>query len=723
VATAGVVDALVNPNNSSQRYVLWGNGRIDAIGGAPTVTGQATWYDRVDQPIAVAIWITNWATGAGYVLDKFGGVHDHNGATAMTNGLLNGVPYTNGTATRYVDWSWDPSGSGQGYALDHYGQLWPFGGATAPTVVSGKRWVWAAAKKLAMQWSPTKKAIILDVYGGLSREFGLSTAPTPGLYSYGNDVARDLAVTDWTTPAGYELDKYGAVHEWGGAPAITGPYRAGADVAREIEVLSASNPTRLWEVWSGAQQWEPVASTPPTVTAGGGSSEVQTITKNGTVTGGTFTLTYSGQTTAAIAYNATASAVQTALRALSNIGSTGVSVTGTGAPATPWAVTFAGSLANTDVPQMTATSSLTGTSPSISIAIATPGEASSPTATVTTTTRPVLAWNYTDPQGDTQTAWELYVYTQAFVNTYTVTAEDGSVINNPLTYYGPQVGAASAVFAASGIEPTTRGATPTVDLANGTYRMYVRAQDSAGQWSAWSNYGWTQNVPLPATPTGLTATANQAGFSVALSVSATTGGSANRVRFEYSDNGGTTWAGVRGATAVLLKATTTATDPDAPLGIARQYRAIAYATSPRVASAASNTATATLTTLAYVLTAVDSAALGGKMRVQEPVEWVRPVSVGVFQGLGADYATVIKDGRPKGKRFTVHLFSEDATTFATIQSLAESVSTLVYRDPYGSVRYCELVGDWPASLIEGAGTRHIHDTSLDLVEVKPPQEV
>lgn len=710
MATASVVDAIVNPNNSAQRYVLWGNGRIDAIGGAPAVTGQATWYDRVDQPIAVAIWVTNWATGAGYVLDKFGGVHDHNGATPMANGLLNGVPYTNGTATRYVDWSWNPSGNGQGYALDHYGQMWPYGGATAPTVVSGKRWTWAAAKKLAMQWSPTKLALILDVYGGLHREFSSAADPAPGLYSYGNDVARDLAVTDWTTPSGYELDKYGAVHEWGSAPAITGPYRAGADVARDIEVLSASNPTKLWEVWSGAQQWEIVASTPPTVNAGAGTTDVQRVAITGTPTGGTFTLTFNGQTTAAIAYNATATTVQTALRALSGIGSTGVTVTGGPGPGTAWVVTFAGSLAFTDVAQMTATSSLTGgTSPTVAVTTTTPGENASPAKTVTTTTRPTLAWTYTDPQADTQTEYRVMVFTETFAAANSMT--------------DPTKWAASALVDVTGIEPTTRGVTPTVDFPNASYRLYVRAKDSAGQYSAWSSWSWTQNVPLPATPTGLTATANQAGYLVSLSVSATTGGSANLIRFEYSDNGGTTWVGVRGATAVTLAATTTATDRDAPLGVTRTYRAIAYATNPRVASATSGTATATLTTLAYVLTAVDNAALGGQMRVQEPVEWSRPVSAGIFQGLGADYATVVKDGKPKSKRFTVHLFSEDATTWATIQSLAESASTLVYRDPYGSVRYCELVGDWPASLVPGAATRHMHDTDLSLVEVKPPTEV
>src|SRR5215217_5547460 len=52
----------------------------------------------------------------------------------------------------------------------------------------------------------------------------------------------------------------------------------------------------------------------------GGANEQQTVTITGTPTGGTFTLTYAGATTAAIAYNAAAAAVTTALEALPNIG-------------------------------------------------------------------------------------------------------------------------------------------------------------------------------------------------------------------------------------------------------------------------------------------------------------------------------------------------------------------------------------------------------------------
>jgi hypothetical protein len=79
------------------------------------------------------------------------------------------------------------------------------------------------------------------------------------------------------------------------------------------------------------------------------------------VTGGTFTLTFDGETTGAITYSATpatlASNVGTALVALSNIPSGGVAVTTTGG----YLVEFVGGLAATAVPTMTLDgSSLTG---------------------------------------------------------------------------------------------------------------------------------------------------------------------------------------------------------------------------------------------------------------------------------------------------------------------------------------------------------------------------
>lgn len=110
--------------------------------------------------------------------------------------------------------------------------------------------------------------------------------------------------------------------------------------------------------------------------AGAGTNEVQTATITGTPTGGTFTLTYAGQTTTAIAYNATAAAVQTALEALSNIDPADVVVTGGPGVTTPYTITFGGKLAGRDVTAITGTGTFTGgTTPAITITTPTPGVA------------------------------------------------------------------------------------------------------------------------------------------------------------------------------------------------------------------------------------------------------------------------------------------------------------------------------------------------------------
>lgn len=98
-----------------------------------------------------------------------------------------------------------------------------------------------------------------------------------------------------------------------------------------------------------------------------GTNEQQTV-KVTSATGGTFTLTYSGQTTAAIAYNATAAAVQTALEALSNIDPGDVLVAGTTVnSAAGVTVTFSNRLRWTNVAAMTSTSSLTGTGAAVAV--------------------------------------------------------------------------------------------------------------------------------------------------------------------------------------------------------------------------------------------------------------------------------------------------------------------------------------------------------------------
>lgn len=100
--------------------------------------------------------------------------------------------------------------------------------------------------------------------------------------------------------------------------------------------------------------------------AGSGNS-VQTVTL-ANATGGTFTVTYDGETTAAIAFNATGAQFQTAVEALSNVQPGDIVV---GKAGSVFTVSFVGSrfLGSTSTPLFTANgASLTGTSPTVTVA-------------------------------------------------------------------------------------------------------------------------------------------------------------------------------------------------------------------------------------------------------------------------------------------------------------------------------------------------------------------
>jgi RHS repeat-associated protein len=111
-----------------------------------------------------------------------------------------------------------------------------------------------------------------------------------------------------------------------------------------------------------AEKWltsgDPVPSIAiSTTTQGGPSSEVQRVgfTADMMISSGTFTLSFGGQTTGTIAYDASAATVQTALQGLSTIGSGNVVATKTQSTMTAqeWQVTFQGSLAGTNQNQIT----------------------------------------------------------------------------------------------------------------------------------------------------------------------------------------------------------------------------------------------------------------------------------------------------------------------------------------------------------------------------------
>lgn len=158
------------------------------------------------------------------------------------------------------------------------------------------------------------------------------------------------------------------------------------------------------------------------ITSGAGTSEVQTLTL--TATGGTFTVTYNGQTTAPQTASASlpaTAALQTALQGLSTIGAGNVLVTGTAGSS--YVLTFAGTLAATNVNTVTVNAtSLTGG-----------------TLTATTTTPGVAAVTSTVVKG----------YTGQNLRSFGVDLQDGLINKRIVINNGEAVASGSTAYIAT----------------------------------------------------------------------------------------------------------------------------------------------------------------------------------------------------------------------------------------------------------------------------------
>lgn len=102
-------------------------------------------------------------------------------------------------------------------------------------------------------------------------------------------------------------------------------------------------------------------------------NEVQTVTITGSPTAGSFTLSLWGFPATAVAFNASAATLQSALAGISIIGAGNVTVSG--AAGGPYTVTFVGALAGMDITQFISSNTFSGgTTPNVVVATVTTGK-------------------------------------------------------------------------------------------------------------------------------------------------------------------------------------------------------------------------------------------------------------------------------------------------------------------------------------------------------------
>lgn len=221
-----------------------------------------------------------------------------------------------------------------------------FSDAGVAVAADGTVYFTNASTESLMSWDPVD-GVTMVVGGGVAAssigevEIGLEKlAFAPGGTLYAVDTVNDQILA-------YDVDA-GTVAVYATAAQLETPSDIGsadlsggiaADASGSVYVATEDDPNAVLLV-PPSKVVEVLAIAP---------NELQSVETD--ATGGTFTLTFDGETTAATAYDAPSSAVEAALEALSTVDD--VAVTGAGTSADPWLVEFVGSaVGGTDQPTM-----------------------------------------------------------------------------------------------------------------------------------------------------------------------------------------------------------------------------------------------------------------------------------------------------------------------------------------------------------------------------------
>ncbi|QDU75429.1 hypothetical protein Pan97_24610 [Bremerella volcania] len=230
-------------------------------------------------------------------------------------------------------------------------------------------------------------------------------------------------------------------------------------------------------------------------TGGNSANEVQVVALPGNPSGGTFTLSFQGQTTSNLTHDESAADVEAALEALSNIGSGNVSVTGDDGG--PWTIVFTGGLASTDVAQITASgANLTGGTVTIStIQTAVPNQNEQVLLTMSASvTSGTFTINY-DSSDSTDVA---YNATSAAVKA--ALESTGSIDSGDMNVSGPAGGPWLIEFTGNlaGQNVTTITTNGTNLVGAGTQSLTITSLTTptgSGYWNNASNWS-TSSVPV-----------------------------------------------------------------------------------------------------------------------------------------------------------------------------------------------------------------------------------
>lgn len=327
---------------------------------------------------------------------------------------------------------------------------------------------------------------------------------------------------------------------------------------------------------------------------------------------------------------------------------------------------------------------------------------SSPTGTITTTASPDVLWVFADTDGETQTYYQIKVFTQAQYSA-------GGF--NALT--------AIATFD-SGQVASTDNTAPVGTLLNaGIYRAYVRTAKTINGAPFFSDYAFsdfTISVTPPSIPTMAVAWNSSLGYATfTLTGTSPTGFASQYYVVQRSDDGGTTYTTIRdGATITPDGSFVGITyDYEAPRGITVYYRARAVG----VTSGSVEIPTQYGTVQGVLITndgtwwfkVIDNPSLNqGNVRVLRQIDVTITEPNTVFRPLGSTRPIVVA-GPLQGEDGKYQLLTVSSAEYTNIFPVLTYQGTILVQDPFGNQKYIRITSrEYTAETVNGVIQRSLN---------------
>jgi hypothetical protein len=334
---------------------------------------------------------------------------------------------------------------------------------------------------------------------------------------------------------------------------------------------------------------------------------------------------------------------------------------------------------------------------------------SAPTGTITTTTAPDVTWAYADTDNETQTFYEIKVFSSA-----QYTAGGFDALTSTPTYESGEIASSDSTAVVGDL------------LLSGVYRAYVRVAKTINGSPFWSDFAFSQftiTVTPPSVPT-LVASWNSNLGKATLTVTGTspTGFVSQYFDIHRSDDSGAIYAEIRGGGRLTPNASFIAAgvDYEAPRGIVAYYRARAVGI-----DSSSNEFPSAWSTVQQVLItndetwwfkAVTEPDINlGDIRVLAELDTNIEEANTVFRPLGATRPIVVV-GPLQGEDGIYSIKTINETEWDEFYPLLTHQGIILVQDPFGNQKYIRITSRTWSAASQSNGVIY-RDIDLAYVEV------